>query len=118
LSEKDVLDRAFRALDELVGQQVTMKAANDVPPVALSAVPADLEPDIAASTLKGQAVELWCDHAGGRIFIVADEADAQEVIRHFGARRGRVWTRDEIELVASIEDQEMPLVVAAKSIPP
>jgi hypothetical protein len=68
------------------------------------------EPDVAeiALSLKGHAVELWCDHAGGRVFIVADEEDAQEAITRFSTRRGEVWTPpeiDEIELIARIEDQ-------------
>jgi len=56
-----------------------------------------------APSLKGQAVELWRD--GRRFFLVADEEDAQEAIRRFGAHRGEVWTGAELELVASIPDQ-------------
>ena len=37
------------------------------------------------ATLKGQAIELWCDRTGGRVFIVADEEDAQEATRRFSA---------------------------------
>ena len=47
------------------------------------------------------------DHAGGRVFIVADQEDAQEAIRRFGTRRGEVWTPAEIELVGRIEDQSI-----------
>jgi hypothetical protein len=56
-----------------------------------------------APSLKGQAVELWRD--GRRFFLVADEPDAQEAMRRFGAHRGEVWTSGELELVASIPDQ-------------
>jgi hypothetical protein len=52
---------------------------------------AELEPEVAALPLKGQAIELWWDYAGGRAFIVADEEDAQEAIRRSGAHRGEVW---------------------------
>ncbi len=54
-------------------------------------------------TLKGQAVELWRDV--NRFFIVADEEDAQEAIRQFGARRGEIWARSEVELIGRFEDQ-------------
>jgi hypothetical protein len=57
--------------------------------------------------LKGHAIELWCDHAGGRVFIVADEADAQEASRRFGTRRGEVWIPAEIELVARFKHQDI-----------
>jgi hypothetical protein len=62
-------------------------------------------PEELALSLKSHAIELWCDHAGGRVFIVADEADAQEAMRRFDARRGEVWLPGEIELVGRIEDQ-------------
>jgi hypothetical protein len=48
---------------------------------------------------------LWCHSAGGRVFVVADEEDAQETIRRFGVRRGEIWTPGETELLARIEDQ-------------
>ena len=35
------------------------------------------------SFLVVECVQLWCDQAGGRVFIVADEEDAQEAIRRF-----------------------------------
>jgi hypothetical protein len=91
LSEKEVLERAFRALDELVGQHP-------------ETTPSGPGPEGAALSLKGQAVELRYDRACGRVFIVADEEDAQETMRRFGARRGEVWTPGEIELVARFED--------------
>jgi hypothetical protein len=52
---------------------------------------AELESGVAALPLKGHAIELWWDHAGERVFIVADEEDAQEAIRRFGAHRGEFW---------------------------
>jgi hypothetical protein len=61
--------------------------------------------DSGALSLKGHAIEVWCDHAGGRVFIVADEADALEAMMRFGAHRGEIWIPAEIELVGRIEDQ-------------
>ena len=54
-------------------------------------------------SLKGRAVELWRD--GNRFFLVADDEDAQEAMGRFGASRGEIWTRGELELVARFEDQ-------------
>jgi hypothetical protein len=110
LTEKELLERAFLALDELVGQQAVKKAPKGVPSVEREGdLRAEIEtmPDTeaAAPSLKGQAIELWCSDAGGRVFIVADEEDAEEAIRRFGARRGQVWIPAEIELVAGIEDR-------------
>jgi hypothetical protein len=73
--------------------------------VVPEATPSGSRSEAVELPLKGHAIELWCDHAGGRVFIVADEADAREVIRRFGARRGEVWIPAEIELVGRIEDQ-------------
>ena len=71
-------------------------------------------PEIAAvpeTTLKGRAVELWRD--GNRFFLVADEEDALEAMKRFGARRGEVWTRSELELVARFQDQAIRNEIAA-----
>jgi hypothetical protein len=65
------------------------------------------------ATLKGQAIELWCDRTGGRVFIVADEEDAQEAMGRFSAGRGEVWTPGEIELVTRIGDQAIRDEMAA-----
>jgi hypothetical protein len=54
-------------------------------------------------SLKGRAVELWRD--GNRFFLVADDEDAQEAMGRFGASRGEIWTRAELELVARFRDQ-------------
>jgi hypothetical protein len=39
--------------------------------------------------LEGRAVELWST-AAGRLFLVADEADARQAMERFGARPARV----------------------------
>lgn len=52
--------------------------------------------------LKGRAIELWSDAAGGRLFIVADEADAARL----NQRRGEVLTADELRMVIQITDPE------------
>jgi hypothetical protein len=56
-------------------------------------------------TLKGHAVELWCDSIG-RLFIVADDEDAELAMRRYQATRGDIWTGPEIERVAHIADPE------------
>jgi hypothetical protein len=55
------------------------------------------------TVLRGRAVELWCDPAGGRLWIVADEEDA----RRLGERRGEVLTAAELRCVLRIEDREL-----------
>ena len=72
-------------------------------PAKVAEMATDPAPEAAAPSLKGQAVELWRD--GRRFFLVADDADALEAMRRFGAHRGEVWTSGELELVASIPDQ-------------
>ncbi|MEP7366880.1 MAG: hypothetical protein ABI972_26785 [Acidobacteriota bacterium] len=57
------------------------------------------------ASLRGKAVELW--RAGERFFLVADEADAAEVVEKNVGTRGEVWTEAEVELVARITDQAM-----------
>jgi hypothetical protein len=59
--------------------------------------------DTSTTSLKGSAVELWRDSR--RFFLVADDEDAREAMRRFGAHRGEVWTSGELELVAAIPDQ-------------
>lgn len=66
----------------------------------------DLEVD-----LKGRAIELWSDSLG-RLFIVADDEDAELAILRWNVQRGEVWTGAEIELIARIEDPEARLEVA------
>ena len=80
LRERPVIERAMRALDELLGQQSGKVVLEDLPSVTETPLP---EPKSATEpSLKGQTVEIWRD--GSRFFIVADEADAR---RH---ERGRV----------------------------
>jgi len=56
-----------------------------------------------ASELKGQAVELW--RSGERFFVVADEEDARLAMDRLRAKRGEIWTGEELEQVARLEDQ-------------
>lgn len=53
--------------------------------------------------LKDHAVELW--RKGDRYFVVADEEDADLTISRLNASATEVWTAQEIEIVAQIEDQ-------------
>lgn len=57
-------------------------------------------PEGLRNALRGRALELWSDSAGGRLFIVADDADTARLRE----RRGEVLTVDELELVVRIED--------------
>jgi hypothetical protein len=113
LSEREMLERAFAAIDALAENRA---ADREVEAVSDSAQETSLEPkterlaDLAEEApgspfvLKGQAVEMW--RAGERFLIVADQDDAQEVKRRFGVDRGEIWTSEEIELVSRFEDQE------------
>jgi hypothetical protein len=58
--------------------------------------------------LKGRAIELWSDSAG-RLFLVADEADALQAMERLGARRGEVYTAAELRRIVAVND---PGVVA------
>jgi hypothetical protein len=60
------------------------------------------------NVLKGQAVELWSDSVG-RLFIVADQEDAQAAMERFGARRGEIYTAAEARRIIAVKD---PAVVA------
>jgi hypothetical protein len=53
--------------------------------------------------LPGLAVELWSDRAG-RLFLVADEADARRVMAGFGAPRGEVYTAAEARRIVAVSD--------------
>lgn len=53
-----------------------------------------------AAILRGKAIELWLEAAGGRLFIVADERD----VVLLNQRRGEVLTADELRLVVKITD--------------
>lgn len=95
LTEKEVLNRALRALDGLGGKSITA-------PVVANA-PLASDPKAGAFTLKGQAAELW--RAGERFFVVADEEDAMLATDRLKAKRGEEWTGAELEQVARLEDQ-------------
>lgn len=56
--------------------------------------------DDLGAILRGHALELWRDMAGGCVFIVADEADALRLKE----RRGQVLTVEELQLVVRIKD--------------
>lgn len=53
--------------------------------------------------LKGNAVELWST-AAGRLFLVADEADAREALKRFGLRRGEIYTGIEATRIIALKD--------------
>ena len=63
-------------------------------------IEADPAPSDLAAILRGKALELWSDAAGGRLFIVADERD----VARLNQRRGEVLTVDELRLVVKITD--------------
>jgi hypothetical protein len=58
-----------------------------------------VEPQNLEAVLKGSAIELWSDAAGG-LFIVADEDDA----RRLGEPRGTVYSAAELRRVVQIGD--------------
>ena len=95
LTEKEVLNRALRALDGLGGKSITAPTAPKTPFAS--------DAKASAFDLKGQAVELWRD--GERFFLVTDDEDARIAADRLGARRGEVWTGAEVEQVARLEDQ-------------
>ena len=56
-----------------------------------------------ARVLKGRAVELWST-AAGRLFLVADEADAHQAMEFLGARRGEIYTAGESQRIIAVDD--------------
>jgi hypothetical protein len=60
------------------------------------------------SLLKDRAVELWSDSAG-RLFLVADEAEARQAMKRFGAPRGEIYTAVEARRIIAVKD---PAIVA------
>jgi len=66
------------------------------------------EPELLEAVLKGQAIELWST-AAGRLFLVADEADARQTMKRFGTRRGEIYTAAEARRIIAVKD---PAVVA------
>ena len=66
------------------------------------------EPESLEAVLKGRAIELWSDAAGGRLWLVADEADAKQL----GEPRGTVFTASEARRVIEIADPEVVAEIA------
>lgn len=66
------------------------------------------EPEPVGAVLKGRVIELWSDSAG-RLFLVADEADARRAMERFEACRGEVYTAAELRRIVAVND---PGVVA------
>jgi hypothetical protein len=67
------------------------------------AVKPESEPEPLEAVLKGQAIELWST-AAGRLFLIADEADARQAIVRFGAQRGEVYTAAETRRIVAVKD--------------
>jgi hypothetical protein len=67
-----------------------------------------VEPQGLESVLKGSAIELWST-AAGRLFLVADEADAVQAMERFHANRGETYTAAEARRIILVKD---PAVVA------
>ena len=61
-----------------------------------------VEPQNLEAVLKGFAVELWSDRSG-RLFIVADEEDANRLMAD-GVGRGEIYTAAEARQVVQISD--------------
>ena len=66
------------------------------------------EPESLEAALKDRAIELWST-ATGRLFLVADEADARQAMERFGARRGEVYRAAEVRRIIAVKD---PAIVA------
>jgi hypothetical protein len=72
---------------------------------ALDAGPS-IQPDVDGSmesALKGQAIELWST-AAGRLFLVADDADAVQTMERFRARRGEIYSATEARRIIAVTD--------------
>lgn len=59
--------------------------------------------DSIEDVLRGRAVELWSDAAGGRFWLVADSADANRL----NEPRGTVYTASEARRLATIRDPKV-----------
>jgi len=68
----------------------------------------ETEPEALEYVLRGRAIELWSDRAG-RLFLVADDADAGRMRERSGARRGEIYTAAEVRRIVVVGD---PVVVA------
>jgi hypothetical protein len=89
---------ARRVMQERAGA-----AAGPTAQPKVDVLPASLE-----DALHGRAIELWST-AAGRLFLVADDADARQAMEHFGARRGEIYTAAEARRIVAVGD---PKVVA------
>jgi hypothetical protein len=65
--------------------------------------PAEPSPERLDRILKGCAVELWST-TSGRLFLVADEADARQTMERFGPRRGEIYTAAEVQRIIAVDD--------------
>jgi hypothetical protein len=54
--------------------------------------------------LKGAAVEIYSQTAGGTAWVVADEEDALQVMEKLSVSSGEIWTPEEVELAAQLND--------------
>ena len=54
--------------------------------------------------LKGAAVAIYSQAAGGTAWVVADEEDALQVMEKLGVSSGEIWTPEEVELAAQLND--------------
>jgi hypothetical protein len=61
------------------------------------------EPEPLEEVLKGQSIELWST-AAGRFFLVADDADADQAMERFRARRGEIYTAAEARRIIAVKD--------------
>ena len=91
---------------EIARRVIQKQSAEQTPDFAKPAIDTRLEP--LEDALAGHAIELWSD-ALGRLFLVADEADARAAIDRLGARRGEVYTAAEVRRIVAVND---PAVVA------
>jgi hypothetical protein len=55
------------------------------------------------SLLKDRVIELWSD-SEGRLFLVADQADARRAMERLGARRGEIYTAAEARRIIAVND--------------
>ncbi len=69
---------------------------------------AEVQQESLEDVLRGLAIELWST-TSGRLFVVADEADACRAMERLGARRGEVYTCAEARRIIAVKD---PAIVA------
>lgn len=85
-----------------IGRRVIQKRAveyeGSTPQPAIDMHPTSLE-----DALRGRAIELWST-AAGRLFLVADEADARRAVERLGAHRGETYTAAEARRIIAVKD--------------